>query len=541
MNTNNGPLFLLANFTADSLALRMRGGGLDVRSAPGFDTWRTELLTEVSPRWQEHGALAILLLHGPALFPDGVGPGFQKTLEDALAVIRHARRTHPQALMVSTLDLPSPPAQPLSGANPARAAAQFWRGALEEMELPMLDLEALAAEVGRENFYNPKTWYFGALPFSAAGEKRLTAEALRAANILRGGRKKCLVLDLDGTLWGGVIGEDGLEGIALSDHGVGAAYRDVQVLAKSLAAQGVLLAVNSKNNPEDALLPLREHPHTVLRPEDFAVIRANWSPKPQNLQDIAATLNIGLDSLVFIDDNPAERAAVRAACPEVETPEFPADTSALPAFLREVAARLFTAPRLSAEDADKIAMYRDEARRTEARAAHVSLDDYLASLEMKLSLHPLAEDELPRAAQLCAKTNQFNLTTRRHTEADLRALLTDGQHRLWMASLTDRYGDYGRIALVIAELNPKEHTASFDTFLMSCRAMGRGVESAILSRVEELLADTGVTCLTGHYIPTAKNAPVQDFWRDMGYVQNGDAWTLNAPFPERRSYVCRSC
>ena len=307
----------------------------------------------------------------------------------------------------------------------------------------------------------------------------------------------------------------------------------------------MLLAICSKNNPEDALLPFREHPHSVLKEDDFAAVRANWLPKPQNVADIARELNIGMDSMVFIDDNPIEREAVKAACPGVEVPDFPKDTAALPAFMKDVADRWFAAARLSVEDAGKTEMYRAEAQRNEARASHVSLEDYLASLEMTLDLHPLTEDAVPRAAQLCAKTNQFNLTTRRHTEADLRAMMADGRHALWVGSLKDKYGDYGRIALIIAELIKLdgEGGAEFDTFLMSCRAMGRGVEAAALSAIDADLAARGVARLTGRYIPTAKNEPVKHFWRDMGYAQDDDtgtAWTLRAPFPERRTFVCVS-
>ncbi|MBQ7264289.1 MAG: HAD-IIIC family phosphatase [Synergistaceae bacterium] len=535
----SAPITILANFTAESLALRLQGEGLCVRTAPGFDTWRTELL-HASHTGQTPGEIVLLLLHGPALFPDGIGEGLA-TLDEALDIVRGATAARPdRTLIVSTLDLPRPPASPLVGRGLAARAAAHWRAALEEMDVPIFDLASIVAEVGRKDLYNAKTWYLGALPFSASGERRIAEEIVRVVDILRRGRRKCLVLDLDGTLWGGVIGEDGIEGIALSDHGIGAAYRDVQVVAKALKDQGVLLAICSKNDIEDALLPFREHPHTVLRPEDFAAVRANWSPKPKNVADIARELNIDMGSMIFIDDSPVEREAVRAACPDVEVPDFPSDTSALPAFLRDVADRWLTVTQLSVEDAGKTEMYRAEAKRNEARASHVSLDGYLASLEMRLDLHALRDDEVPRAAQLCAKTNQFNLTTRRHDEAALRGMMGDGRHALWIASLKDRFGDYGRIALIVAEWDGKDR-ATFDTFLMSCRAMGRGVEAAALSAVEADLALRGVTCLTGRYVPTAKNDPVKDFWRDMGYARDdeeGETWTLHAPFPERRTCVC---
>ena len=201
------------------------------------------------------------------------------------------RSQHPdRTLIVSTLDLPRAPALPPAGPNLERRAAQRWRDILESLRVPVLDIEELAAETGRENFYNAKTWYLGALPFSARGETRLAAEIARMEHILRGTRRKCLVLDLDGTLWGGVIGEDGLDGINLSDHGVGAVYRDVQIVAKRLARQGVLLAIASKNDQEDALRPFREHPNAVLHEEDFVCVKANWLPKPQNIADIAREL-----------------------------------------------------------------------------------------------------------------------------------------------------------------------------------------------------------------------------------------------------------
>ena len=535
----DAPVFVLANFTAESLAMRLKGQGLDARTAAGFDTWRVELLNPESVVWREPRAAVLLLLHGAALFPDGFNESAADVLDGTLDVVREALRQHPdRTMVVSTLDFPRPPALPLAGKDPSRHASQRWRTALEELQVPILDLEALAADAGRESFYNAKTWYFGALPFSARGETKITGEIVRVMNILRHGRKKCLVLDLDGVMWGGVVGEDGLEGIALSDHGVGGVYHDVQAIVKGLSRQGVLLAVNSKNNPADAMLPFREHPHALLREEDFSAVRANWQTKPRNIEEIARELNIGLESLVFLDDNPVERAAVKAACPEVVVPDFPSDTAALPSFVREVADRYFTAARLSSEDAAKAGMYRAEARRNVERQAHASLDDYLASLEMRLDLHPLRDEEVPRATQLCAKTNQFNLTTQRHTEADIRAMMEREGCRLWMASLTDRYGDYGRVALVNAELEGRR--ARFDTFLMSCRAMGRGVEAAILSGVEGFLAAEGVTELAGRYIPTPKNEPVRDFWRGMGYAQEGEDWVLRAPFPVRVTFVERA-
>jgi FkbH-like protein len=384
-------------------------------------------------------------------------------------------------------------------------------------------------------------WYFGALPFSRQGEALLAREILRVERAVRGGRRKCLVLDLDNTLWGGAISEEGLQGIELSSRGMGSRYRDAQRVAKELAEQGVLLAVSSKNDREDALRPFKEHPHMLLKEEDFVSFKANWDPKPANIEAIARELNIGLDSMVFIDDNPVEREAVKAALPEVAVPDFPSDTSRLAAFMAEVARTYFTVLRVEDEDRGKTEMYRVESRREAERSAHLSLTDYLVSLEMELDFHRLRRDEIARAAQLTQKTNQFNLTTRRYTEAEMAALLQDGLVRVWMAALRDRFGDYGRIGLAVARLVPPR-SASIETFLMSCRVMGRGVDDAILSGVEQALAAEGVTEIFGLYRATTKNAPVRDFWERKGYVKvqekltsEGSVWVLRSPFEKRNT------
>jgi FkbH-like protein len=283
-----------------------------------------------------------------------------------------------------------------------------------------------------------------------------------------------------------------------------------------------------------------------LREDDFVKFKADWNPKPANIEAIARELNIGLDSLVFIDDNPVEREAVRAVLPEVAVPDFPADSSDLPAFMAEVARTYFTAARVGGEDLEKTEMYRAESRREAERSAHLSLEDYLASLEMRLDLHRLQPDEIARASQLTQKTNQFNLTTKRYTEAEMAAVRGDARMRIWMAALSDRFGDYGRIALVIARLDPSPSSgALIDSFLMSCRVMGRGVEDAILSGVERALAGEGVTAIRGEYRRTAKNEPVRDFWARMGYEpesgSGGNTWVRRAPFQERSTKICPSC
>ncbi|MCL2009479.1 MAG: HAD-IIIC family phosphatase [Synergistaceae bacterium] len=536
---------LLSNVTIESLASRLKND-VDVFIPPGFDSWRSELLNPSSALWRDEIKTIYVILHGEAFFPAGVREDFAEVLSGPLALLSRVQAERPDKLfVVSTLDIPPSPAMPLAGKNFAARAAFYWREELEKMDVPLLDLVNLAAEAGREHFYSAKMWYFGSLPFSQRGEILLTREILRFEKAARGERKKCLILDLDNTLWGGVVGEDGAEGISISSYGMGSRYRDVQRIVKELAEQGVLLAVSSKNNLEDALLPFRERPEMLLREEDFVKFKADWNPKPGNIAAIARELNIGPDSLVFIDDNPLEREAVKTALPEVAVPDFPHDTSSLPAFMAEVAKTYFTALRTGGEDREKTVMYRTESEREAVRAAHATLDDYLESLDMKLDIHRLREDEIARAAQLTQKTNQFNLTTRRYTEADIAAMMENDEYRVWIADLRDRFGGYGRICLVIARVDLS--AAIIDTFLMSCRVMGRGVEDAVMSFVERSLFEEGITTIRGLYVPTAKNEPVRDFWNKMGYIEEGapgpdeTTWAAGAPFKERSTKICLNC
>jgi FkbH-like protein len=553
----NKTVALLSNVTVESLVLRIEkeDEGLKIFTPPGFDTWRTELLNP-SSEFRRHVKTIYVILHGPAIFPDGADARFAEIFAEPLNILSQALAEHKDKIfVVSTLDLPSSPVQALTAENFSAQAAAYWRGELGKMGVPVLDLSELVTEIGRERFYSPKMWYFGSLPFSRQGELLLAREILRVEKAIRGERKKCLVLDLDNTLWGGAVGEDGVEGIVLASSGVGSQYRDVQRTAKELSEQGVLLAIASKNNLEDALRPFREHPHMLLKEDDFVKVKADWNPKPANIEAIARELSIGLDSLVFVDDNPLERESVKAALPAVAVPDFPGgDTAQLPAFMKQVARTYFTALRLGEEDLRKTEMYRTEAKREAARSDHLSLDDYLASLEMKLSFYRLGPDhaeEIARAAQLTQKTNQFNLTSRRYTETDVAAMVNDGRVRVWMAELSDRFGDYGRICLAIARLNAPGALGAFfaatiDTFLMSCRVMGRGVEDAVLGCAERSLAAEGVTAILGEYRETNKNEPVREFWNKMGYEPETDVpgestWILRSPFNERRTKICLIC
>ncbi|WP_293682568.1 HAD-IIIC family phosphatase [uncultured Phenylobacterium sp.] len=380
----------------------------------------------------------------------------------------------------------------------------------------LLDVAALAEQVGTFRWFNPTTYNLYKLPF-AADATPLYCEAVgRLIGAMRGKSRKCLVLDLDNTCWGGVIGDDGLEGIRIGG-GVaeGEAFAAIQRTALELKARGVLLAVSSKNDDHIARAPFREHPDMVLRESDIAVFQANWQDKASNLEAIARTLDIGLDALVLLDDNGAERAQVRAALPMVACPELPLDPAYYPAHL--LAAGYFETVSFSEEDRLRSESYAANAQRAEVLSRSRNLEDYLASLDMKIGFAQFDVLGRARITQLINKTNQFNLTTKRYTAAQVEELEKISAFTL-QVRLSDRYGDFGMIGVVIARAYEKEAAAwEVDSWLMSCRVLGRKVEEAMLAELVAAAKAVGVTTLYAQYVPTAKNGMVASHYDKLGF------------------------
>jgi FkbH-like protein len=458
------------------------------------------------------------VLHGRSLLGDMASD--ERAALDALlktaSTLRSASERHlGMTFVVSTLDIPDTAIRPLCSASISARAAACWRRALEDIPLPILDLSEMVSDMGRRDFYNQRVWYMGAMPFSQTGEEAIASEIGTILGALRTARKKCLVLDLDNTLWGGVIGELGLDGIHLDKTGSGSRFYDFQKKILELKQSGVLLTVISKNNMIDALNGIDGHPDMALRSGDFAAVVANWKPKSQNMASLAESLNIGVDSFVFIDDNPVEREMMRMAQPEVAVPDFPEDSSELVAFMLDVAHRYFLQIKSTGEDAKKTEQYAAEAARKETLTAFHSRDDYLRSLEMKLTVESVGEKNALRASQLTRKTNQFNLTTHRYSEGEMRAIAASDEYRTYIGELVDRYGDYGKVILAIMRLSGD--TADIDTFLMSCRAMEREVETVFIRAVEDELLKTGIRHITARYAPTEKNYPAASFLKRAGY------------------------
>ncbi len=405
--------------------------------------------------------------------------------------------------------------------------------------LRILPYGRLVDRMGEERAYSRKMWYLGSILHSADLQEGLKDLILDRVRMEQGGAKKVLLLDLDNTLWGGLAGENDHTPIALSGDHKGLAYKDLQRVILQMQKQGVLLAIVSKNNPEDVLPILEEHPHMVLRKDAFAAIRINWEPKDGNIRDIARELNLGTDSMVFFDDNPAERELIRQMLPEVAVPDFPDRAEDLAPAMVEIYRDYFARPVITQEDLEKTAQYAANARREESRAAAGSFEEYLKSLEMVVERVPV-EGQMARTVQLLNKTNQFNLTTVRRTESQLRDYLNREDVDCFLYRVSDRFGDNGVVACLLVR---RDGDVSVITdFVMSCRVMGRNVEYAILSQVEDACRKAGSRRMLGTYLPTAKNGPVEHLYENAGYEKveaaEGTAWELDlAKQPERMFYA----
>jgi len=373
-----------------------------------------------------------------------------------------------------------------------------------------------AARDGLAAWHDPALWHRSKQEVSPARAPSYGELVGRLLAARQGRSFKCLVLDLDNTVWGGVIGDDGLDGIVLGQgSALGEGFTAVQEYAKELARRGIILAVCSKNDEANAIEPFEKHPEMVLRRPDIACFVANWNDKAANLRRIAAELNIGLDALVFLDDNPFERNFVREQLPMVAVPEVPDDDPALvPGVLAD--AGYFESLGITAEDLERTSQYQENRARETLRATAGDMDGYLRALDMRMVWNRFDRVGQARVVQLINKTNQFNLTTRRYTDADVETIMAGPGNFGLQIRLLDRFGDNGIIAIVIGRTT-QPGTVTIDTWLMSCRVLGRGVERTTLNLIAAQARAVGATSLVGEYIATKKNGMVRDHYEKLGF------------------------
>ena len=382
------------------------------------------------------------------------------------------------------------------------------------------DFNHFVSKYGEKNIFDYRQFHVGDIQIALNFIPSFAYDLMSYIKPITGTNKKCIVLDLDNTLWGGIIGEDGFDGIELGHSSNGKAFVDFQKELLSLWNHGIILAINSKNNFDDAMKVINEHPNMILRKKNFASIQINWDDKAQNLKQIAEEINIGLNSIAFFDDDKINRERIKQEFPEVLTIEVPDDPSQFSLILKNL--NDFNVLQRTDEDIKRGQMYAQQRERKELEKSISNLDDFLEQLDIKVKMKNSSEFLIPRISQLTLKTNQFNLTTRRYQEEEIRNFTNDHKFIVGCAQVLDKFGDNGITGVYI--INKQDKIWSIDTFLLSCRIMGRGVENGILSQILIDAKHNGVEEIRANFIPTQKNKPAENFLPDFGFQKEGDNW-----------------
>lgn len=465
------------------------------------------------------------------LSPEQIIAAINRVSEGFQNLVRTFRSRSKAHMVVHTLEMPAVPNLGLldySSENGQTDALRtinkrLMQMARENTGMYILDYDALVSRYGKAAWHDEQKWMTMRMPIAADHLIRLVREWLRFIHPLTGKVCKVLVTDLDNTLWGGVVGEDGFNGIKISNDYPGAAYQALQRAMLDLYQRGVLLAICSKNNLSDAMDVLEHHPGMLLRARHFAVMRINWNDKAQNLKEIAEELNIGTDALAFLDDNPTECQWVRSSMPEVTVIELPADPIDYVRVLRDLP--VFERLILSAEDQKRGLLYAEQRLRAELQQSAESLEDFYRSLQMEVEIAALTPETLARVAQLTQKTNQFTMTTRRYSEQQIAEMSSSPDWRVYSMRVKDRFGDNGLVGVAITHYHGD--VCEIDVFLLSCRVIGRTVETSLLAFVADEARLRGCRKLSGWFLPTMKNAPAKDFYPLHGFVcvleRNGES------------------
>ena len=519
-NANELSIVIAATFTAEPLAATLKlwssAFGIPVRvEFAGFNQVQQTLLSPASPFYCNAAGINLVLARPEDLLnsPDQMAETVADALLDACARFAAER---PGTLAVATL----PPAVSsffTLDRETVERCRGHWRDRLRELNgIDVLDFAAILEQVGIEASRKTDLEIVARYPYSAKLYQELWIELARLVRRRRKPPAKVLALDADQVLWGGVLGEDGLEGIALGDDHPGRSFQLFQEQVLQLKNRGVLLALVSRNDADDVFQVLDSHPDMVLRREDFAAMRVNWLAKSQNLRDLACELNLGLDAFVFVDDDPANRLEVEANAPAVTVVPIPAD----PAEYCRTLSRLwcFDAGQTTSEDASRTEMMHQERKRQRHREVAVDMPSYLRSLEIVVRMRAAESVDLPRVAQLTQKTNQFNLSLKRRSVAEIQSL--DHRAGIYVIEASDRFGDYGLVGACILAPHPVQRDLyELDTFLMSCRALGRGVEEATLHGLAEVVKNRGGRRLQARYVPGPRNQPVKEFLLRTGFQE----------------------
>ena len=527
---------ILRSFTVEPLIPLVRAAaathGIDVTAHTGdFNTYAQDILDPASSLYRFAPDMVFLAVQTRDLCPmlwDGFAElspaqsaeAADRTVESFRVWIETFRSRSAAHLVIHTLETPPVPANGILDAQSANGQIETIlriNQALRQLAsgsrgVYLLDYDGLIARHGRFAWYDPYKWLTLRMPISAQAIVPLAQEWLRFIYPLSGKSCKALAIDLDNTLWGGVIGEDGVSGIKIGPEHPGAVYLDVQRAILDLYHRGVILAICSKNDESDAMAAIEQRPGMLLRRRHFGAWRINWNDKAQNLREIAAELNIGVDAIAFLDDNPAEREWIRRQLPEATVIELPAAALGYARALRE--SPVFERLTLTAEDRERGRYYAEQRLRQPPTGA--SLEEFYSSLAMEVEIATVTPETLPRVAQLTQKTNQFNLTTRRYSEQQIAEFAARPAWRVYALHVRDTFGDHGLVGVALT--HSSGDTCEIDTFLLSCRVIGRTVETGFLAALAEQALADGQRRLVGFFVPTKKNLPAKDFYASHGFT-----------------------
>lgn len=400
----------------------------------------------------------------------------------------------------------------------------------------IIDIDYLQQIYGEDRIKDNKMYYIAKMPLSTKILPEVAKQTIDVIKAMKGKIKKCVILDLDNTLWGGVIGDDGLENIQIGELGLGHAFSEFQMWLKELQKRGIILTVCSKNEEATAKEPFLNHPEMVLRMEDIAMFVANWEDKASNIKTIQHTLNIGMDSIVFLDDNPFERNLVKSMIPDITVPDLPEDPSQYLKYIKSL--NLFETAAYSETDKNRTKQYQEEIGRVNLQKQFSSYSEYLESLEMVAEAKPFDKFHFSRIAQLTQRSNQFNLRTVRYTEQEIEQLANEREHLTLYFTLKDKFGDYGLISVVVMDKQP-ENTLFISEWLMSCRVLKRGMEEFILDEIIRTAEENGFKKVIGEYIRTPKNNMVSELYKKMGFHEvEKDRYEVNVTeYEKHKTYI----
>ncbi len=402
------------------------------------------------------------------------------------------------------------------------------------------DIASLQNKLGRDFMFHPAVYIGSEMVLSVDAIPYVAARTMDIIGAIQGKFKKCLILDLDNTVWGGIVGDDGYERLELGHElGIGKAFTEFQEWALKLKNRGIILAVCSKNNEDTAKEPFEKHPEMVLRLDDIAVFVANWENKADNIRYIQSILNIGFDSMVFLDDNPFERNIVRENLPEVTVPELPEDPAHYLEYIYSL--NLFETTTYSSADAERTKQYQIESQRAATQMSFTNEADFLKSLDMISEVSQFNSFNTPRVSQLSQRSNQFNLRTVRYTESDIDRISKDDKYQSFSFTLGDKFGDNGLICVIILEKKDQD-TLFIDTWFMSCRVLKRGMENFTLNTIVEYAKENGIKTIIGEYIPTPKNKMVEDHYTRLGFEpsanESHNLFSLNvSDYKTKENYI----